>query len=136
VQLTIDDNFATFSRFFFHDCFLSISFQTLFDYPFFISSPPPVTNAYTNMTPTSPTPTTTFNQHDEALSVATFLAGISAYETIIPSLANAPADTEAKATPRCHPCAPAAAAAAADFESATCKGEGQQQQSPSKRAKA
>lgn len=36
-------------------------------------------------------------QHDEALSVATFLRGIHVYEHIIPALANAPADTETHA---------------------------------------
>jgi hypothetical protein len=37
------------------------------------------------------------HEHDEALSVATFLQGVKVYEAIIPALANAPADTEAKA---------------------------------------
>mmetsp|Transcript_32679 Transcript_32679/g.66705 ORF Transcript_32679/g.66705 Transcript_32679/m.66705 type:complete len:450 (+) Transcript_32679:634-1983(+) len=70
--------------------------------------------------PMANTPTL-LHEHDEALSVRTFLAGIKAYEALIPALADAPADTEAKAEPRCHPVSAAGVAAfvAADTAAAT-----------------
>jgi hypothetical protein len=59
-------------------------------------------------------------QHNEALSVSTFLKGINVYEAIIPALADAPSSLEANAAAayaakqaanrRCHDVTPASAA--------------------------
>ena len=61
---------------------------------------------------------TLLHEHDEALSVATFLHGIAVYEAAVAALADAPPDTDARAE------AGKAARAAAQFAQAAQAAEG------------